>query len=259
MWHYAVTGAGEPLILLHGIGMSRAAWKPITPQLSLTRTVIAFDIAGFGSTPPLSGGILPTVPHLVDALEQSIRGLGIEVPVDIAGNSLGATMALEAARRGLARSVVAISPPCLWEAHPPPHLKYVFGALRVAATRAPSLLKAMLRNPPLREVLLSVPLSVGSRRMPPADAARSIDDLAAATAFEATFERTRTPFSGRDIAGPVTVAFGTRDWILTNGSRRREALPPHARWLSKAGWGHVPMWVDPAGVAQLILEGTGVI
>jgi hypothetical protein len=26
--------------------------------------------------------------------------------------------------------------------------------------------------------------------------------------------------------------------------------------VEKHGWGHVPIWVDPVGVAQLILEGT---
>ena len=84
-----------------------------------------------------------------------------------------------------------------------------------------------------------------------------MDDLAASTAFEQTFESTRAPFSAVDIAVPLTVAFGNRDWILTGGSRRRNGLPPHTRWVTKAGWGHVPMWVDPQGVARLILDGTG--
>jgi pimeloyl-ACP methyl ester carboxylesterase len=257
VWNYSETGSGETLILLHGIGMSHTAWDAVIPQLALTRAVIAFDIAGFGSTPPLPGETVPTIAHLVDALERSICQLGITTPVDIAGNSLGATMALEAARRGLARSVVAISPPGLWKLHGPSQVRYIFGALRFAATRVPRLLKAMLKNPVLREIVLSVPLSVGSHRMPVGDAVRSVDELAAASAFEETFESTRTPFVGRDIGVQVTVAFGTRDWILTKRARRRDGLPPHTRWVMKPGWGHVPMWVDPHGVAQLILEGTG--
>ena len=83
-----------------------------------------------------------------------------------------------------------------------------------------------------------------------------MDDLAASTAFEETFLNTRAPFSGTDIAVPVTVAFGTRDWILPASSRRRDRLPAHTTWVIKKGWGHVPMWIDPAGVSQLILEGT---
>ena len=256
MWHYSETGPGRPLILLHGIGMSRAAWNALTPRLSATRRVIAFDIAGFGLTPPLPDGTPPTIAHLVDGLERSIRELGLEEPVDIAGNSLGGGLALEAARRGLARSVVAISPIGLWKRHPAPHVKYVFGGLRWTVTTVPGLVKATVRVPLLRELALAVPLSAGSRHMPQSDALRAIEDLAASPAFEATFEQTRVPFSGRDVTVPVTVAFGDRDWILTRGSRHRDGLPAHTRWVEKHGWGHVPMWVDPVGVSQLILEGT---
>jgi pimeloyl-ACP methyl ester carboxylesterase len=93
--------------------------------------------------------------------------------------------------------------------------------------------------------------------MPVRDALRAVDDLAIASAFETTFDNTRTPFSGGgSIAVPLTVAFGDRDWILLKGWRRRSELPAHTRWVEKHGQGHVPIWVDPVGVAQLILEGT---
>jgi pimeloyl-ACP methyl ester carboxylesterase len=236
--------------------MSHAAWNAVTPYLCSTRRVIAFDIAGFGLTPPLPKGTLPTIPNLVEGLDRSIHDMGIKVPVDIAGNSLGGCMALEAARLGIAWSVVAISPPGLWKERPPPHVKYVFRGLRLMATHFPHLLKAAMRMPPLRELALAVPLSVGSRRMPVSDARRAVDDLATSPAFEETFENTRSPFSGRDIVVPLTVAFGDRDWILPKGSRCRDGLPAHTRWVEKPGWGHVPMWVDPVGVSQLILEGT---
>ena len=179
-----------------------------------------------------------------------------KVPVDIAGNSLGGCMALEAARRGIARSVVAISPAGLWREHPPFHVKYVFDGVRFMARRFPRIVKAAARVPLLRELAFAVPLSVASRRMPASDAFRAVDDLATTSAFEETFENTRTPFSGRDIAVPVTVAFGDRDWILPKRSRDRSGLPEHTRWLDQQGWGHVPMWVDPIGVSQLILEAT---
>jgi pimeloyl-ACP methyl ester carboxylesterase len=256
LWYYRETGSGQPLILLHGIGMSHAAWNAVTPYLCSTRRVIAFDTAGFGLTPPLPGGKPPTISNLVDDLDQSIRALGIDLPVDIAGNSLGGCMALEAARRGLARRVVAISPCGLWREQPPFHARYVLRGLRLMAKTFPALLKATMRVPLLRELALAVPISAGTRRMPVADALRSVDDLATCPAFEETFDHTRSPMAGRDIAVPVTVAFGERDWILPAGSRSREGLPVHARWVERRGWGHVPMWLDPVGVAQLILDGT---
>jgi pimeloyl-ACP methyl ester carboxylesterase len=256
LWHYRATGSGPLLILLHGIGMSHAAWNAVTPSLCTTRRVIAFDTAGFGETPPLPKGTDPTVAHLVDGLERSIRDLAIQIPVDIAGNSLGGAMALEAATRGIARSVVAISPAGLWKECPPRHVKHVFGGLRFAATNFTRLSKAAMQIPWLREILLAVPLSAGSARMPASEARRAIADLARSTAFVETFEQTRAPVSGRQITVPVTVVFGDRDWILPKGSRCRDQLPAHTVWIDRPGWGHVPMWVDPAGVAQLILERT---
>jgi pimeloyl-ACP methyl ester carboxylesterase len=256
VWSYSEAGSGRPLVLLHGIGMSRTAWNAVTPYLCTTRRVVLFDIAGFGLTPPLPDGTLPTIANLVDALDRSIRGIGIDVPVDIAGNSLGGSIALEAARRGLARSVVAISPAGLWKEHGALHVQYVFGTMRFAARQFPGILKATVRKPLFREFALAVPLSAGSRRMPASDAIRAVDDLAASPAFEVTFDNTRHPLSGTDIKVPVTIAFGNRDWILPKNSQYRKRFPTHARWVVKKGWGHVPMWVDPIGVAQLILDGT---
>jgi pimeloyl-ACP methyl ester carboxylesterase len=112
------------------------------------------------------------------------------------------------------------------------------------------------RVAPLRALAFAVPISPESWRIPVSDALRAVDDLAAATAFEATFDSTRTPFQGATITVPVTIAFGDRDWILRPGSRRREGLPAHTTWVVGHGWGHVPMWVDPVGVSRLILDGT---
>ena len=91
-WFHSDAGTGHPLILLHGIGMSHTVWHPVTSYLGQTRRVIAFDIAGFGSTPPLPPGMAPTIANLVDAFEQSVRELGIDTPVDVVGNSLGGCM-----------------------------------------------------------------------------------------------------------------------------------------------------------------------
>jgi pimeloyl-ACP methyl ester carboxylesterase len=146
--------------------MSHAAWNAVTPYLWSTRRVIAFDIAGFGLTPALPKGTPATIANLVEGLDQSNHQMGLEFPVDMAGNSLGASLALEAAKRGTARSVVAISPVGLWREHGAPHVKYVFGGLRFLARRFPSLLKSTVRRPFLRELALAVPVSVGSRRMP---------------------------------------------------------------------------------------------
>jgi len=133
-------------------------------------------------------------------------------------------------------------------------VKYVFRLARFMAAHGRTPIKVALRLAALRELLLAVPVSVGSRRMSQDDAAGVMDDLAGAVAFEETFAHSRAPFVARDIDVPVTVAFGSMDMILTTSARRRSALPDHVRWLTMRGWGHVPMWADPAGVADLIIQ-----
>ena len=136
MWKYSESGSGRPLILLHGIGMSRIVWNAVIPYLRSSRRVIAFDVAGFGSTPPLPKGVIPSISNLVGALEQSIHQIGIKFPVDIAGNSLGGTMALEAAKPRNCREECPLPflPLASGENIALRHVPYVFGALRYLAT-----------------------------------------------------------------------------------------------------------------------------
>lgn len=255
MWKFTEQGAGRPLVLLHGIGMTRAAWKPVMPLLARERHVIAFDTAGFGQTPALPETLAPTTENLVQQMGKALAAMGIAGPVDIAGNSLGGWMALEAARRGMARSVVAISPAGLWE-RPPPHVRHIFFNMRRVTRAAPALVRVLLRAGILRELLLALPLTTGSRRMPAEEAIAAAFDFITGEGFESTFAHAGRFQGGQRIDIPLTVAFGTHDWLLTRRARLRQELPAGVRWLEPRGWGHVPMWKDPEGVARLILEGT---
>jgi len=254
-WHHTDEGQGRPLVLLHGIGMSSRAWSPVMASLSAQRRVLAFDVAGFGRSPVLPPHRLPTAINLTLALKGELARLGITEPVDIVGNSMGGWMALEAARLGMARSVVAISPAGLW-AHPPMHAKHLFFTMRRVTRWAPGLVKAMLSVPWLRELIMALPVSTGARRMPADEAFAAALDFANAPGFDATFQQATRFEGGQGMGGPITVAFGTHDWLLPPGqARSRAELPAQTRWLEPVGWGHVPMWKDPQGVAQLILEG----
>lgn len=255
MWHFVEAGQGRPLVLLHGIGMTHAAWKPVLSALARQRRVLAFDTAGFGRTPPLPADVAPTTVNLARALGETLRELGIAEPVDIVGNSLGGWMALEAAKQGLARSVVAISPAGLWRT-PPTHVQPVFATMRRATRAAPGLVSALLRFGVMRELFMAVPMTTGSWRMPAEDAIAAARAFVEAPGFDATVAHTSSFTGGSGITVPLTVAFGRQDWLLTRRARERGELPAHTRWLEPAGWGHVPMWKDPEGVTALILEGT---
>ncbi len=255
MWHHLDLGQGRPLVLLHGIGMSCRAWAPVMVSLAAHRRVLAFDVAGFGHSPLLPAHRPPTAINLALALKDVLARMGITEPVDIVGNSMGGWMALEAARLGMARSVVAISPAGLWM-RPPMHAKHLFFTMRRVTRRAPGLVKAMLAVPWLRELLLAMPVSTGSRHMPAEEAFAAALDFAHAPGFDATFHQATRFEGGQGIQVPITVAFGSHDWLLPRRARLRGELPKHIRWVEPKGWGHVPMWKDPQGVAQLILEGT---
>ena len=253
-WHYSDSGDGSPLVLLHGIGMSQAVWKPVMPLLSKHRRVIAFDIAGFGQSPPLSPGALPTMHNLAEALAENLIAIGITEPIDLVGNSLGGQLALEAAKLGLARSVVGISPSGLWQRHPAPYVKALFFSQRYFAASFPRLSRRLMRSPFAREMLMSIAISPGGRNIPTEDALRIRQDLVSATAFKSTFLNTGVFADGQHLTIPITVAFGARDRILGKASRRHDTLPAHTRWIEPPNWGHVPMWRDPTGVAELILN-----
>ncbi|MDI1301127.1 MAG: alpha/beta hydrolase [bacterium] len=256
-WNYIEQGSGRPLVLLHGIGMSAAAWKTVMPRLARERRVIAVDVAGFGRTPPLANGVPPTGANLATALGDTLRELGIDTPVDIAGNSMGGFIALEAAKQGLARSVVGISPGGLWKAEGISlHTATALRLTRWAAINIPGVAHQAMQFAALRSLIMALPVSVSSWKMPAADAVQCTKVFAAATAFDETLHHASHFSGGTNLRIPVTVAFGSRDWLLTASAQHRDELPAHTRWIKPRGWGHVPMWDDPAGVATLILEGT---
>ncbi len=256
MWHCEERGKGRPLVLLHGIGMSSFAWTPVMDALAKERRVLAFDTAGFGKTPTLPAGVPPTVINLVKALLDSLEAKGIHEPFDVAGNSMGGWMALELAKQGRARSVVAISPAGLWKGHPSSLIQHFFGFMRKSTRLSPGGVKLAMKSALLRELLLSVPLSFGSRSMLPRDAFRAAIEFAFAPGFDATIDNADAFEGGQSISCPLTVAFGARDWLLTASAQHRDQLPAGANWVRPAKWGHVPMWVDPQGVSRLILDGT---
>ena len=61
-------GAGEPLVLLHGLGSARAAWDPVIPALAERFDVIAVDLPGFGESAPLPAGVEPSPAALAATL-----------------------------------------------------------------------------------------------------------------------------------------------------------------------------------------------
>ncbi|MGH8517581.1 MAG: alpha/beta fold hydrolase [Panacagrimonas sp.] len=257
VWHHIERGAGRPLVLLHGIGMSHAAWAPVMEVLACERRVIAVDLPGFGSSPALAQGVVPTHDNLLIGLRDTLAALGLSGPVDFAGNSLGGQLALTAARDGLARSVVALSPAGLWPGQrSPAQTRWILRGAHAALRGLPRAGDAAARTRLGRTLLFALPMTSKGWRIESNEAVQVVRTFRNAAAFDATLGASHRFTGGERIRVPVTVAFGTRDWLLTRSCQTRDGLPAHTRWIQPRGWGHVPMWDDPAAVARVILEGT---
>ncbi|WP_432084747.1 alpha/beta fold hydrolase [Streptomyces sp. bgisy095] len=255
---YERRGAGEPLLLLHGIGHHWQAWEPVLDVLAAERDVIAVDLPGFGASDALPEGSPYDLSTVVPVLGALCGALGVERP-HVAGNSLGGLLALELGREKLVRSVTALSPAGFWtEAE----RRYAFGTLRAMRGAALSLpvpvIERLSRTPAGRTALTSTIYARPARRSPEAVVAETLA-LRGATGFHQTLAAGRTVLFRDDVSSsvPVTVAWGTRDRLLLRrqGVRAKHALPG-ARLVRLPGCGHVPMNDDPALVARVILDGS---
>ncbi len=83
-------GSGEPVLLLHGVGMRAEAWGPQIEALSKTHRVIALNMPGHGSALLPEGSLLR---EYVAWAARAIDALGLG-RVSVAGHSMGALIAL---------------------------------------------------------------------------------------------------------------------------------------------------------------------
>ncbi|MFJ5832039.1 alpha/beta fold hydrolase [Streptomyces sp. NPDC093089] len=254
---YERRGAGEPLLLLHGIGHHWQAWEPVLDVLAAERDVIAVDLPGFGASDALPDGAPYDLSTVVPVLGAFCEAVGAERP-HVAGNSLGGLLALELGREKRVRSVTALSPAGFWSEA---ERRYAFGTLRAMRGAARSLpvpvIERLSRTPAGRTALTSTIYARPGRRSPEAVVAETLA-LREATGFHQTLAAGRTVLFRKDVpAVPVTVAWGTRDRLLLRrqGVRAKHTLPG-ARLVQLPGCGHVPMNDDPALVARVILDGS---
>ncbi len=94
---HTITGAGKPLVLVHGFCESRQVWRNILPALQDHYQVITLDLGGFGD----SSDLLPhptTTESLAEQIKQLLWHLGIDKAVWI-GHSLGGYVSLAFAEK----------------------------------------------------------------------------------------------------------------------------------------------------------------
>ncbi len=106
-------GSGEPLLLLHGFTGTWQHWRPLLGDLVARYEVVAPTLAGHDGGKPMPPGTALNYASSTDLLEEHLDELGLDT-VHVVGNSMGGALALELAKRGRARSVVALAPGGGW-------------------------------------------------------------------------------------------------------------------------------------------------
>ena len=86
------SGAGPPLVLVHGSGMSASTWAPLMPHLDGHR-LVAFDLPGFGLSDAYDYSGRSLREHAVAQLTSVFDALAIE-HAPVVGTSLGGMWAL---------------------------------------------------------------------------------------------------------------------------------------------------------------------
>jgi pimeloyl-ACP methyl ester carboxylesterase len=254
---YERIGIGEPLVLIHGTGSSRSAWRPITALLADHHELILLDLPGHGGSELPPDGSTPNPIGYAPLVADLLDVLGFET-AHAAGFSIGGWTSLELAKRGRARSVTAFGSAGLWKPRSPRSSEASLWLTRRSTRLFAPLLPYVLGNPVGRTIFLSQQMG-RPWRLSAEEAMEAARTMGATRGFDEHLTATNCArFSrGQEIDVPITMAFGSRERLLSKGSaRRRDELPAHTRWRDLPGCGHVPTWDDPALVAQTILETT---
>lgn len=252
-------GSGSRLLLLHPGGTSWRAWTPVLGRLTAAREVLAPTLAGhLGAARPFRPG-RNLFADLADDAERHMDAYGFE-RVDIAGNSIGGGAALELARRGRARRVVAISP--MGMQTPEQTARFTRATARAHASARTALLATLpaVSVPGLRRRLLRTLVEHGERTS--TGLARHLlhayswcDAPSFAAALGSGYAVFQRP---EEIAAPVLLVWGDRDRTAPRDHIDRYlACIPGARLAELPDAGHFGQLDEPGRVADLILDFTG--
>jgi pimeloyl-ACP methyl ester carboxylesterase len=251
--HFERTGAGEPIVLVHGSWDTAATWALLVDELVGSFEVVTYDRRGHGR----SGDGPHTRRDDEDDLAALVEALGI-APVHLVGNSFGGSIALSVAARrpDLVRTVSIHEPPLLEFAAGDPAVRWGIAELNAVA----DLVEAGRPEQAARDFVERLALGPGAWAMMPPEVRELMVRHAGTFAGEL-----RDPGFGRaDLDGLerpalLTVGDSSPEWFATFVEPLRRAIPGAAT-ATIAGAGHIPQETHPreyAGVLARFAEGAG--
>lgn len=250
-------GSGKPLLLIHGLGSSWRAWRPILDDLAAERSVIVIDLPGHGATPAEQDS--DTFKGLVGSVERYLVTNGL-VGIDAVGSSMGARIVLELARRGKVGNIVALDPGGFWRGWERLFFRATIGLsarlLRVLRSRLP----VISRSAPGRRALLAQ-LSAKPSALSPELVSTELTSITDTPTFDAlVHDLAKGPEQEGPAADPmqrIVIGWGKHDRLcLPRQATRAIAAFPSAtlHWFEHSG--HFPMWDMPHEATAVILRAT---
>jgi pimeloyl-ACP methyl ester carboxylesterase len=258
-------GRGQPVMFLHGVAVSAAAWTPLLGELAGFR-IHAVELPGHGLSGPVAYRRGEVRGHTLQLIDDIYEALGLE-STPVVGHSLGGMFALwyAAARPGPISSLVVVGDPAV-------AIPGVTVRMPLSLMTVPVLGPAMLRGPSPRPVFRRM-LAMALGRPAAAAVSDELLDVLRLAGRRPSNARTvgalmhaidgfRRPrpesVMSADELGRVTVptrfVWGTDDVYLAPGDARPwiEKMPAAA--LHEVPGGHAPWFDDPAGCAAVITQ-----
>ena len=244
------SGAGEPLLLITGLGYASWCWHELRAALGGECELVSFDNRGAGQSDKPAGPY--TIPQLADDAAALLEALGLG-GVRVLGHSMGGyialTLALRHPRAVKSLVLVGTSP----------------GGPQTEAIPAETLevWKTAASLPPAEYARRSMPQSFapGWSRAHPEEfealLARRLQFPTPAASWLAQYQACAEYVArGIDVSGiavPALVIHGLQDRVVphANGALLARRLP-RAGFVSLEQAGHLPFLEDPAGFAQLV-------
>ncbi|MDQ4078560.1 MAG: alpha/beta fold hydrolase [Chloroflexota bacterium] len=224
--YYQVAGAGEPVVLVHGLSGSTKWWAKNIEALARHFRVHLIDLIGFGGSQGRSRFVLS---EAAGVLAEWMDQIGIE-PANVVGHSMGGYISAELAADfpGRVDRLVLVDAAGLPFGYNYP--KHAFGLLRV------------LRHLPFDFWPVLVQDAYRAGPVTILDALRQI-----------LFSDLRVKLAQIEV--PALVVWGEHDTVIpvAVGETLSHSLP-HAEFIVLDGAGHNPMWDRPLAFNRALLH-----
>ncbi len=253
----AQTGAGRPVMFLHGVAGTHAYWGPTLAAVASSRLALAPDVPGFGASRPLSRG------WSLEAASDAIATLAAAAGhrrLDLVGHSLGGALATMVAIRHprLVDRLVLVAPIGFRPMRPRPTWR--LGVLtRVRAALLPVAAIAGRHPATARRLVGGV-----------VQESTELDHSLTRALIDGSLRARRTAAAGMDvihrdlspaargIEAPTLVIWGRRDGAVpVEFARHALDAIPGSEGVVLDRSGHLPMLDEPARFSRTLLDFIG--